>query len=72
MKTKYYFLAALAAMFASCANDEYIGDTSPTALEQTGGDGSIRFGFDFQNIHFPKSESEQVEFSMIWCSRLTF
>ena len=49
MKTKYYFLAALAAMFASCANDEYIGDTSPTALEQTGGDGSIRFGFDFQN-----------------------
>ena len=49
MKTKYYFLAAIAAMFASCANDEYIGDTSPTALEQAGGDGSILFGFDFQN-----------------------
>ena len=50
MKTKFYFLAALAAMFASCANDEYIGDTSPTALEQAGGDGSIRFGFDMQNV----------------------
>lgn len=49
MKTKYYFLAAIAAMFASCANDEYIGDTSPNAaLEQTG-DGSIQFGFDMQN-----------------------
>lgn len=50
MKTKFYFLAALAtAMFASCANEEYIDDTSPNAtLEQTG-DGSIQFGFDFQN-----------------------
>lgn len=49
MKTKYYFLAAFAAMFASCANEEYVGDTSPTAQEQTVGDGSIRFGFNFQN-----------------------
>ena len=49
MKTKYYFLAALAAVFASCANEEYVGDTSPTALEQTG-DGSIQFGFDIPNM----------------------
>ncbi len=50
MKTKYFFLAAFAATFASCANEEYIGDTSPNAaLEQAGGDGSIQFGFDFQN-----------------------
>lgn len=49
MKTKYFFLAGFAAMLASCANEEYIGDTSPNAtLEQTG-DGSIQFGFDFQN-----------------------
>ncbi len=50
MKTKYFFLAAFAAMLASCANEEYIGDTSPNAaLEQTG-DGSIQFGFDMQNM----------------------
>jgi len=49
MKTKYFFLAAFVATFASCANDEYIGDTSPTALEQAGGDGSIQFGFNMQN-----------------------
>lgn len=49
MKTKYFFLAAFAATFASCANEEYIGDNSPNAaLEQTG-DGSIQFGFDMQN-----------------------
>jgi len=50
MKTKYFFLAAFAATFASCANEEYIGDNSPNAaLEQTG-DGSIQFGFDMQNM----------------------
>jgi hypothetical protein len=49
MKTKYFFLAGFAAMLASCANEEYIGDNSPNAtLEQTG-DGSIQFGFDLQN-----------------------
>jgi len=49
MKTKYFFLAGFAAMLASCANEEYIGNTSPNAtLEQTG-DGSIQFGFDMQN-----------------------
>ena len=50
MKTKYFFLAALAtAMFASCANEEYIGDNSPNAtLEQTG-DGSIQFTYNLPN-----------------------
>lgn len=49
MKTKYFFLAGFAAMLASCANEEYVGDNSPdAALEQTG-DGSIQFGFDMQN-----------------------
>ena len=50
MKTKFYFLAALAtAMFASCANDEFVGDTSPTAQEQTAGDGSIQFTYNLPN-----------------------
>ena len=50
MKTKYFFLAAFAATFASCANEEYIGDTSPNAaLEQTG-DGSIQFGSGFKAV----------------------
>ena len=49
MKTKYFFLAAFAAMFASCANEEYIGDNSPNAaLEQTG-DGSIQFTYNLPN-----------------------
>jgi hypothetical protein len=50
MKTKYFFLAAFAATFASCANEEYIGDNSPNAtLEQTG-DGSIQFGSGFKAV----------------------
>ena len=50
MKTKYFFRAGFAAMLASCANEEYIGDTSPNAtLEQTG-DGSIQFGSGFKAI----------------------
>ena len=50
MKTKYFFLAGFAAMLASCANEEYIGDTSPNAtLEQTGGDGSIQFTYNLPN-----------------------
>lgn len=45
MKTKYFFLAALAtAVFASCANDEYVGDVSPTALTSQGTSGAIVFG----------------------------
>ena len=47
MKTKYFFLAAIAGMtLVSCSNDEYIGDTSPTLGEN--GDGSIQFGFETQ------------------------
>lgn len=45
MKTKYYFLAALAtAVFASCTNDEYVGDVSPTTLTSQGTTGAIAFG----------------------------
>lgn len=46
MKTKYYFLAALAtAVFASCANDEYVGDVS--LVTQTSGASAINFGGGF-------------------------
>lgn len=49
MKTKYFFLAGFAAMLASCANEEYVGDNSPdAALEQTG-DGSIQFTYNLPN-----------------------
>lgn len=49
MKTKYFILAAIAGMtFASCSNDEYIGDTSPTL--GANGDGAINFGFNLQNV----------------------
>ena len=45
MKTKYYFLAALAtAVFASCANDEYVGDVSSPVLTSQGTTGAIAFG----------------------------
>lgn len=42
MKTKYYFLAALAtAVFASCTSDDYVGDATLTA--QANGTGAILF-----------------------------
>lgn len=42
MKTKYYFLAALAtAVFASCTSDDYVGDATLTA--QANGPGAIEF-----------------------------
>ena len=42
MKTKYYFLAALAtAVFASCTSDDYVGDATLTA--QANGTGAIEF-----------------------------
>jgi len=44
MKTKLFFLAALATFaFTSCVNDEFVGDNSPTTAAE--GDGSIGFGF---------------------------
>ena len=45
MKTKYYFLAALAtAVFASCTSDEYVGDVSSPVLTSQGTTGAIAFG----------------------------
>ncbi len=47
MKTKYFFLAAIAGMtLVSCSNDEYIGDNSPTLGEN---DGSIQFTYSMPN-----------------------
>ena len=51
MKTKYYFLTALAALaLASCTSEEYLGDSSPTFGNEAENDGSIKFGFDMQNV----------------------
>ena len=48
MKTKYFFLAALATFtFASCADSEFIGENSPNEVAAYG-DGSIRFGYDLK------------------------
>lgn len=48
MKTKYFFLAALATFtFASCADSEFIGENSPNEVAAYG-DGSINFGFDLK------------------------
>ena len=50
MKTKYYFLAALAtAVFASCTSDEYVGDVSAPALTSQGTSGAIAFGSNAGN-----------------------
>lgn len=44
MKTKYYFLAALAATaLASCSSDEFMGDNSPDVTQESVSDG-IAFG----------------------------
>ena len=49
MKTKYFFLAALAtAVFASCTNDEYVGDATLTA--QANGPGAIEFSSTLPNM----------------------
>ena len=48
MKTKYFFLAAIGALtLASCSNDEFIGDNSPTLGQE--GDGSIQFSYGIAN-----------------------
>ena len=48
MKTKYYFFAALATvMLASCADDQFVGDNSPTTGNET--EGSIQFALNAQN-----------------------
>lgn len=49
MKTKYFFLAALAGMtLASCSGDDIANENSQTLVSQSGDD-SIQFGFDMQN-----------------------
>ena len=46
MKTKFYFVAALAAtMLASCADDKFVGDNSPNELQENAGVG-INFGLN--------------------------
>ena len=52
MKTKYFILAAIAAVgLASCADDVFLGDNSPNAVEETTvDDGAIRFGLSLPNM----------------------
>jgi len=52
MKTKYFILAAIAAVgLASCADDVFVGDNSPNVVEETTvDDNGITFGFDFKNV----------------------
>ena len=52
MKTKYFFLAALAGMtLASCSDDVFVGDNSPNVVEETTvADNGIRFGSKFNAI----------------------
>lgn len=51
MKTKYYFLAALAtAVFASCTSDEYVGDVNSPVLTSQGTTGAIAFGSNAGNL----------------------
>jgi hypothetical protein len=46
MRTKLYFVAALAAtMLASCADDKFVGDNSPNELQENAGVG-INFGLN--------------------------
>ena len=52
MKTKYFILAAIAAVgLASCADDVFVGDNSPNVIEQeaTNTEGMINFGFELPN-----------------------
>ena len=51
MKTKYFILTAIAAVgLASCADDVFVGDNSPTVVEETNNDGAIKFGFDLSKV----------------------
>lgn len=51
MKTKYFFLAALAGMtLASCSDDVFVGDNSPNVIEETTIDNGIRFGSGFRAV----------------------
>lgn len=51
MKTKYYFLAAIAGLtLASCSSDDFVGDLSPTTSQVTSETDAIKFGFDLSNM----------------------
>ena len=49
MRTKLYFVAALAAtMLASCADDKFVGDNSPNVVQESAED-AINFSFNLKN-----------------------
>jgi len=52
MKTKYYFLAGLVTMmFASCSEDAFVGDNSPTVTQEAvEDDGAIKFGLNLPGM----------------------
>ena len=50
MRTKFYFVAALAAtMLASCADDKFVGDNSPNVVQEST-EAAINFGFELPNV----------------------
>lgn len=51
MKTmkKYFFFAAAFVALASCSNDSFVGDNSPTMGGESGNGGAIAFGLKMQN-----------------------
>ena len=56
MKTKYFIFAALVATgFASCTNDDFVGDLSPNVTQESVGDGGINFGGGFRAVTRAKS-----------------
>ena len=46
---KYLFFAAALVALASCSNDNFVGDNSPTMGDDNPSNGAIVFGFDMQN-----------------------
>lgn len=51
MKTKYFYLAALASLtLASCSSDDFVGDLSPTTSQVTNETDAINFGFDLTKV----------------------
>lgn len=48
MKKNLFFVALAALALASCSDDTFVGENSPT-LGSANGDGGIHFGFDMQN-----------------------
>lgn len=51
MKTKFYFLAALASIaLASCTSDDFVGDNGPNVAQETSVTDGIAFGGGFKAI----------------------